>query len=168
MRASLLLLPYLIACGPDERVFVGTVQGTDAQVGLVVTDVNVVAYVCGGPDTRTTLTRWFAGSTMRSLEVSPLDSGVGTVTADDWSLSWNGDTGSLVDPDGVIANWVLDDQTGRAALYEGDDSGCRDGAIVWDVDGEPTLQGTWGCYGGPAPMLEVMPVGTLQLGACRT
>ena len=34
---------------------------------------------------------------------------------------------------------------------------------MWDLDGATTLQGTWGCYGGENPMLEVTPVGTVRL-----
>lgn len=154
MCRSLLLLPGLAACAPVEQTFVGAVDDTDAQVGVVVRDGAATGYVCGGTDTRTTLTRWFEG------EGEPEG---GELTADDWTLTWGLEAGTLIAPTGTTYTWQVDDQTGTAGLYAAADSGCRDGAVVWDVGGSPALQGTWGCYGAETPMLEVTPVGTLQL-----
>lgn len=154
MRRSLVMLPCLLACTPDERVFVGSIDGTDAEVGLVVQDGAATAYVCGGDETRTTLTRWFEGAGERDA---------GSLVQDDWTLAWSGAAGTLTDPAGTESAWAKEDQSRTAGVFDAEDSGCRDGAIVWDAGGSPVIRGTWGCYGGDNPMLEVTPVGTLRL-----
>lgn len=154
MRPSMLALCTLAACGPDERVFVGSIDGTDAEVGLTVANGQAAAYVCGGDETRATLTRWFEG---------PAETTAGSLVADDWTLTWDGSSGTLTDPDGTASTWVAEDQSRTAGLFEATDSGCHDGAIVWDAAGAATMLGTWGCYAANLPMLEVTPVGTVRL-----
>jgi hypothetical protein len=156
----LALAMTFVACGPVvdteppdppvQAVQIAPIDGTDARVGITVADGAVQAYVCGGPDTRVTHTRWFVGDSPPLLQ-------------DDWTLDWDGVHGTLTDPGGVVATFTLEDQSGRAGLYDGDDSGCRDGAIVWDDGGTPALQGTWGCYTTSGEAIEVYPVGTLKL-----
>ena len=57
-----LVLASMSACSDDgaprSRVRVGALDGTDATVGAVIED-DVTVYVCGGPTTFGTHTRWF-------------------------------------------------------------------------------------------------------------
>jgi hypothetical protein len=159
MRAWL-VLGMLGGCEPEvaapvePRVLVGPIDGTDAELGLVVDGERVSAYVCGGELTRATISRWFEGAGSTDA---------GTLATDSWELAWNADTGTLTDPSGVVSTFAVADQTESAALYDADDSGCRDGAVVWDDGGGLVLLGTWGCYAAGTELLEVTPVGTLRI-----
>src|SRR5215471_1648447 len=56
----------VLACGSTSqhgpsavRVYIGVVDGTDAQVALVASAHHTRIYFCGGPSSYMTLTRWF-------------------------------------------------------------------------------------------------------------
>lgn len=160
LAAGLLFSALLLGCsggaaGADD-VAVGTVLGTDAVIGRVSDGEKVTFYVCGGPTTYDTMTRWFSG---------PDDaSGAVALEKDGWQVLSDpgGHSGRILPPSGPALAFE-----GHAArfgtpegLYSAVDSGCRTGAVVLEPPGAsgPSVQGAW-CGGGDGSRFEqVIPI----------
>jgi hypothetical protein len=131
LRGAVLSAGTVLGCGSSSaphpvaaaRVFIGNVDGTDAQVALVATSSRTRVYFCGGNSSYSMLTRWF------TLDVD--SSGAVHAPAPDagsWSL------------DGHIAGT---DITGSITIADGTAYTFRATAV-----GEGTLAGL---YEAPAP-----------------
>jgi hypothetical protein len=127
----------LLGCsGEPEGTWISRLEGTDAWLAVRAEGGAAAAYVCGGPTTMATHSRW-----MHTTEVD----GSLSFAADGWSLTFerddDGGSGELISPDAVSlavnAKKVTDG--GIDGLYTAFDSGCRDGLII---DGGGS-QGTW-------------------------
>lgn len=167
--AAVFLLPLaLAACtGGDEAepsTWVGRVQGSDVVVAMVRDETATRTYVCGGPSTYATHSRWFDGE----LD----DGGALSVRRDGWILAAQVDdegvTGTLTPASGETLDfeaYAVDEST-PAGLYAVVTSGCRTGVVVGaDDDGEPWLQGTW-CDDKDrfAQVTPVLPIERTTLG----
>lgn len=154
----LMLLPTLGACsapsaGADEdptviasddaltasrRVFVGGMRATDARVGIVVEEGRIAVFVCGGPTTVGTHTRWFRGTL-------PAGAREVRLTASDWSVGlWReGDhlAGALDRGDGYpLAFSVREVASPYLGLYTTRIENATVGVIVSDDDGDGRLE----------------------------
>lgn len=147
MRMSSLLLAALSSlvaagCGrPDETsggTWTGSVVGSDAVVGAVVSGNRAAVYVCGGDSSFATVTRWFQG-TREELSTGLLRDGwVVDAAAGGDSLA-----GKLVAPDGgtFVFSLAAAAEGSAAGLYSTVDAGCRTGVVV---HGEASsMQGVW-------------------------
>jgi hypothetical protein len=132
-----------VACGQAEsapdtipsssRTFAGTLNDTDAMVAAVESGTDWLFYVCGGPATQATLTRWLqarADTGSNSSNLKAVDRGATIVaTRDNDSIS-----GTLEDPSGAVysfdAGRIDAPHAGAAGLYAAMDSGCRTGLVV--------------------------------------
>ncbi len=148
-----------VACGqaesaPDRgpstgsaRTFAGALNGTDAMVAAVESGTDWVFYICGGPATLATLTRWLEARVdpKDASSLKATDRGV-TLVATRGSDSING---TLEDPSGAVFSFEadrIDAPVGIAAgLYAALDSGCRTGLVVVPSSTrEPSrTQGVW-------------------------
>jgi hypothetical protein len=142
----------LVACGEDSaespgpevpgaRIWVGTLDDTDAKVGVVHEDGEAVLFFCGGETTYPVLTRWFSGPTALepafSFEVATFrvdgefvgDALEGTVQRD-------GESGNTWRADPAIPGTLT-------GLYSGQAPCGRVGLIVSQpsAEDEPTGQG---------------------------
>jgi hypothetical protein len=166
-RCSLKPLVFLIAwsavaCGSEEstpdtdpsivtetsHTFAGPLTGTDAMLAAVQSGPDWVFYVCGGPATQATLTRWLQARVdpeSRSPELAATDRGVSIVAAHGSGSI----TGTLEDAAGVVYSFQADridaPSSEAAGLYSALDSGCRTGLVVVPSgSGEPRrIQGVW-------------------------
>jgi hypothetical protein len=158
IAAGFLFSSFLAGCagtaGGDD-VAVGTVLGTDAVIGRVSDGQQVTFYVCGGPTTYGTMTRWFSGADDASGAVS--------LEKDGWQVLSDpgGHSGRIVPPQGPALAFE-----GHAArfgtpegLYSAVDGGCRTGAVVVQPQGAagPTVQGAW-CRADGARFEQVIPI----------
>ena len=125
-----------------QDVYVGSLEGTDAVVAVVVEGSDVVAYVCGGAKTLATHTRWFTGTRQ--------DDGPIRIETDGWALAGAFDgtrvEGTLAGDHQAPQKWTA--QRVRpdtlAGLYAVTDEGCRTGLVVrQDSEEEPSFQGAW-------------------------
>lgn len=154
------LLSSLVGCTGGEpganAVAVGTILGTDAVIGRVSDGDEVTFYMCGGPTTYSTMTRWFSGVDDASGAVS-LESGGWQVLSDP-----GGHSGRILPPEGpALVFEAHDTRFGTAeGLYAAVDGGCRTGAVVLQPPGAPapTVQGAW-CGGkGGSRFEQVIPI----------
>jgi hypothetical protein len=159
LAAGLLFASFLTGCiggeaGADD-VAVGTVLGTDAVIGRVSDGEKVTFYVCGGPTTYGTMTRWFSGADDASGAVS--------LVKDGWQVvsDAGGHSGRIIPPTGPELAFE-----GHAArfgtaegLYGAVDSGCRTGAVVLEPSGSsgPRVQGAW-CGNDGNKFEQVIPI----------
>jgi len=138
-----------------DDVAVGSVLGTDAVIGRVSDGQQVTFYVCGGPTTYGTMTRWFSGVDDVSGAVS--------LEKDGWYVESDpgGHSGRLIPPEGPALAFE-----GHAArfgtpegLYSAVDEGCRTGAVVVQPPGAkgPAVQGAW-CGSDSARFEQVIPI----------
>jgi hypothetical protein len=153
-----LLAPGAAGCS-RSYTWVGAVPETDALAAIAVDDGALRAYVCGGPLTYATLTRWYEGQVEGQ--------GSFNVTSGEWTM-----TGGVSDTN-AFANFfdgssqalfleaeMVDD--GLSGLYSVEDSGCHTGVIVMDNGaGAPILQGTWCDEQGHRA--QVTPVAPIEL-----
>ena len=129
------------------QTFIGELQGTDALIAIVEQDRSWIAYVCGGPQTYATLTRWFGGTgqggagerTLRadaedaSLVAKPAaDAREGTITNGDREFAFRADP---------IPTRVVE----VTGLYSAIHTGCRAGLVVMpgSAGSTPRMQGVW-------------------------
>lgn len=140
----------------SRQVFTGSVAATDARVAFVSTGGHTFAYVCGGPTTFTTLSRWFSLVATADGALSATVDGH-TLTA---KLDGGAFNGTLVTPDGV--SHAVDAKAKVAGsqtdLFGVVDEGCRTGAIV-EQQGteEPVVLGTWCSTEKKKTALQVTP-----------
>lgn len=134
---------------------VGTLEGTDARVGLVVDDAKGVLYVCGGATTRASLTRWFRGP--RSAAGIDWTSEDLRVIAAPRGAAW---AGELRKSDGTSVPFVLDAAAAGtlAGVYDATLPTGRAGVVVFQ--GSPAEQasmlGAFRASGGA--FAQVLPV----------
>lgn len=160
LGAAFLLSALLAGCAGGEAgasdVAVGTILGTDAVIGRVSDGDKVTFYMCGGPSTYSSMTRWFSG----------MDDASGAVAleSDGWQVLSDpgGHSGRIVPPQGPTL--VFEAHAARfgtpEGLYAAVDSGCRTGAVVLQPPGDdaPTVQGAW-CGGADESRFEqVIPI----------
>lgn len=142
----LALSAFVAGCSDDgqpgpSRVRVGTADMGDVVFGAVVED-RISVYVCGGPQTFATHTRWFKDGELD-------DDGAFAMELDGWMLSGAVDgelvTASLRDPDGFVLQLegagVPEDEV--AGLYIAPIDGCTTGVVVRGDENDPQAQGTW-------------------------
>lgn len=144
---------FAVACGsgdPSSAVtashelplYVGTLDGSDAQVAVVRDDTNWAAYVCGGPSTFDIVTGWFQGplpdpARSGSVEETSEDKTLRATFTDEaasGTLTMNGSDSSFVAervPAGALAG-----------LFNAVTSGCRTGLIV-PPPGQAEAQGVY-------------------------
>jgi hypothetical protein len=138
---------------PDDGDWGGSVAGSDAWIGLSISEQQVSAYVCGGASTVATHTRWFSGARR---------GGAFELERHGWILRGaeygSGMRGELVDPRGVETTWkaAKTSELHMGGLYAAVDSGCRAGAIVVDGEQPAALQGAW--CDGAGMVMQVTPV----------
>lgn len=137
---------------PAEGQWLGQMASSDAWVALSAEDGRVAAYVCGGPSTLETHTRWWSGDAAADL----------SLVEDGWTfaatLAAGSIDGTLTDADGHAEDFSLVERPdgGLAGLFTGFDSGCRAGVIVL---GDGSVQGAWcNSEGLFAQVTPVMPV----------
>lgn len=147
LAVAALLGALASGCG-DEAVapaYVGKVTnpGADAVVGMVSDGERVQLYLCGGPATYATLTRWFQGPVAAD----------GTFTIESGGFTATGDLGAgagqVETDDGQTLSWSVQRAADElSGLYAAMDGACRTGAVIGDFDGDGALdlQGTW-CNG---------------------
>jgi hypothetical protein len=131
------------ACGDETPPpqYVGKVAGSDAVVGAVTDGENVQFYLCGGPSTYSTLTKWFTG---------PVGPG-GALDLETDGFELTGDlakgSGQVRTAGGETLPWSVTPASGAlGGLWSAETStSCRTGAVVGDFegDGQMHLQGTW-------------------------
>ena len=129
------------AVEPIDGTYVGTVQGSDAWIAVVVRGNDAAVYACGGAGSFTTVSRWYVGT--HTGETVALASDGWNATA---KVSGGHAAGTLTPPSGPVLSF--DVARARAAtldgLYAVTDQGKRTGVIVrQDPGGSPTVQGTW-------------------------
>jgi hypothetical protein len=146
--AGLLLLPVLAACGEDDEPsrgvpdvrstsagiagsFVGTLEGTDAFIALVVLDSReALAYVCDGKG----VSQWFRG--MADASTLNVSSDTGQLEA---ALSHKKASGEVTLADGKTATFSAEPARGASGLYRATGSGSGESLVGgWIVlnDGE--------------------------------
>lgn len=161
-----LLALSAVGCGDEVTVstYVGKVTGpsADAVVGLVSDGERVQLYLCGGPSTYATHSRWFQGPVAADGSFS-IESG-GFVATGGVSEG----SGELKTDAGETLSWTARPASGDLeGLYAAFDGSCRTGAVVGDFDGDGTvdLQGTW-CDGRDAfaQVTPIMPIATSSRG----
>lgn len=127
---------------PPAQVWVGSVDGTDAAIGVADTGAGSTVFVCGGNDSFETFTHWFSSdqAVQGSFEI----------TDGDWSIRWSlelrGIVGSITSPSDPEphAFSAQPANTGAAGVYQGNADCGRAGLIIQQANGEeePSAQGT--------------------------
>ena len=143
--AAVVLMPLVIGCGSavreGERSWVGGLEGSDSVVGAAIEGERVAVYVCGGPGSMETDTRWFIGDI--GAEGVHLERDGWNVDA---ALTADGDLhGAVTAPAGNARVFALGPVTAgsKAGLYSVVDSGCRTGVVVQQPAAELAVQGVW-------------------------
>ncbi|MFT3706565.1 MAG: hypothetical protein QM817_02750 [Archangium sp.] len=137
MRRLLAIALCLSACQPQTQEgpprYVGTVDGTDALIGVAVEDGTVIAYVCG-KDSWQTRTGWFAtslteGTTEGAVESAQSASGH---TLESAVVERTRVTGTIRFADGTSATFTAEraDPSTNAGLYDTTTSEGQAGLIV--------------------------------------
>ena len=120
----------------------GSVDGTDAAVGVANTAAGSTVFVCGGADSLETFTHWFSSD---QAVQGPFE-----ITDGDWSIRWSlehgGIVGSVTSP-GDSEPHTFSAQpanAGVAGVYQGSAECGRAGLIVQQASAEeePSAQGT--------------------------
>lgn len=134
-------------------------SGNGEAAGMVVSDGDVLVYVCGGDQNFLTVHSWLNGEVVSNNSVQV------------YSEQWDGygylDSPSayldVSDSAGNFVSFSMESaKDGIDGLYEVFDSGCRTGAVVWtDSGGEAHLQGVWCDEQGNRA--QVTPVGPVTL-----
>ncbi len=170
--ALLSLMASLPACGAASdmavgndpsvrRELVGNLSGTDARIGIVLQNGKVNFFVCGGPSTYTTHTKWLRG------EAIDFDSF--SLAADGWSASaarvggrWAGKLRRPGDAADLPFDAYFADPFTIAGLYETTIPEGLAGVIVMQrTKADPaTVQGSFKLAGGG--FLQVLPVRTTR------
>jgi hypothetical protein len=164
----LLLVGGAIGCGGEEGIspvalpvqsYVGDVEGSDARVAVVEDGEELVAYLCGGPTSFATLTRWFRAPLPEQGSPFHLEKD-GIVI--EGSVSDGLAEGEIVASDGTRLAFQAE-ATPRgdlAGLYGAQDEGCMTGVIIGSAapGEEPLVQGTWcSASGSRAQVIPILP-----------
>jgi hypothetical protein len=172
--AAAMLIGLLAAgCAAPEIApsYVGKVTdpGQDAAVAVVSDGLQVAVYVCGGPTTFETLSRWYKGDVDADGAFN-LEKGDSQVTGD----LRTGAGQITTDAGASLAFSVHPIGSDQEGLYSTMDGTCRTGAILGDLDGNGTvrLQGTW-CqtlsptvnrFAQVSPLTPTDPISTRGIG----
>jgi hypothetical protein len=158
--SKLCLTPLLLVLGcggamsAASSTSVGALSGSDARLGIVRSGEKIVAYVCGGPKTYTTHSRWFSGQ-VSSRSVS--------LEKDGWTLAIDlydeAALGTLTAPEGTdsLTFETAPHVAGTiAGIYGALDRGCRTGVVVTQSSSSdpPSYQGTWCDSSGHVEQVE--------------
>lgn len=168
--AALLLVTCCVGCGSADgsdgrgdgtlassKSFVGAVSGTDAVIAVSESDGRWVAYVCGGPLTYSTLTRWFQGELDPHASLAELGA---THRTDTFAATREGDWVRGTLNDYAFEARAIDVRASKiAGLYSVVDSGCRTGLIA--IPGSDAMQGVW--CDGAGNFEQVTPIHPIQL-----
>jgi hypothetical protein len=140
------------------------------MVAAVENGTDWVFYVCGGPTTQATLTRWLQARVDpmgNSSRVEASDRGT-TIVA---TRGHDSISGTLEDPSGAVyafeAGRIDAPETEAAGLYAAMDSGCRTGLVVVPSSGaEPSrTQGVWcDSNGSVGQVTPIEPIALDQRG----
>jgi hypothetical protein len=144
----------------SRQVFTGAVADTDARIAFVKVGPQALAYVCGGPSTFMTLSRWFDLAATSNGAYSATAAGhVLTATFDGTTFK-----GTLVTPDGVSHAVESHPKVAgtQTDLLGAVDDGCHAGLIL-EQQGteEPQTQGTWCSSKGLS--IQVTPAHPIRL-----
>lgn len=152
--ARVSLLPVVLAaifaagCGNDasaRRAFGGELSSSDAVAGAVVDGDRASVYVCGGPATFATATRWFQGSVEELADGLTRDGWIVRATINLRTVGYPL-VGEVLSPDGDAFDFTLvaAEAGSIANLYSTLDAGCRTGVVVREIPGQdPAVQGVW-------------------------
>lgn len=166
VRAGVAMAALVLGAGcGDERVapvYVGSVAQSDAVIAAVTDGDEVAVYLCGGPETFDTYTRWFKGTVDARGAFSIKKDGF--VAAGDLTAG----TGTVTTADGTKLSWSMRPTEGAVeGLYATVDSGCRTGAVAADFDGDGVIevQGAW-CDAESrfAQVTPIMPIAVTDRG----
>ena len=155
------------------RFFTGTVEGTDARIGVVAAKHHARLYFCGGDSTFATLSRWIPAGIDASgdLEPDPAAEMGWMVTG---TLSSDAVDGSLRPGDAASYRFhaaPVDERT-IAGLYEGTSPCGKVGVIVsqGSSSDSPVAQGAciMSSGGGTADVHQVNPVAPFERAADGT
>jgi hypothetical protein len=165
--AFVLCLTGSLGCGSDPNgTWAARLDGTDAWLAVSIEGNDSAAFVCGGPETLETHTRWMLGSAA---------GGRPSFARDGWTLEFEAGesegSGQLVDPDGATISFtaeVIDEDDPLAGLYFGFDSGCGDGLIVLNGSSSE-VRGAWcDTMGNRAQVTPIAPVQRTDEGIAVT
>jgi len=123
--------------------YAAALAGSDAVAAVATSGDDVALYVCGGPTSFETRSRWYLGKRANGeADIASDDGGTAHVVFSDGEV-----TGTVTEPTGATFDVRLDLMTpgGPGGVYFVIDSGCRTGVVVIDHGNaaEPTVQGTW-------------------------
>lgn len=139
-----------------DGTYVGTVSGSDAWIATYAQGNQIAVYVCGGPTSYTTASRWYFG-TIAARHAS--------LSAEGWSVDVDLEeghaTGKLTPPS-AGAPFTFDAAKARSGSFDGlyfaVDDGRKAGVIVrHELGKDPAILGTWF---GPTPdaRAQVTPI----------
>jgi len=155
------------------RFFTGTLDGTDARIGVVAAEHHARLYFCGGDSTYTTLSRWVPAAVAASGQLLP-DTAAETSWVVEGTLASSAVDGSLRPDDASAYQFRAErvDERTIAGLYEGTSPCGKVGLIVSQSSPEesPVAQGA--CItstgDGTADVHQVNPVAPLTRAADGT
>ena len=168
------LLPFALSCTSEtvQPLETGTVDGTyfgvvaesDAVLAISVDGDVAVAYVCGGPESLETSTRWYRG------KVADGKATLEALTGQTLEVTFDGEdaAGTFVDWEGVTFSFdaVAESEDLFHELYMVIDSGCRTGVVVKKhPDGEEVVQGAW--CNDLGIFEQVTPIAPIEVGAVQ-
>ena len=147
--------------------YTGSVEDSDAVIGVTVRGDRLSAYICGGDRSYASMTRWFYRKEIEPTWIG----GTFAMAKDDWwihgELEPEGASGTLRTGDGQVKSWTaLPRAAGTiAGTYSAGRDTCRIGAVVLqpEAGGPSTVQGVW--CDGPDRLAQVTPIRPVVLTA---
>lgn len=151
-----------VALGNDptvRREAVGTIEGTDARVGIVLQYDKVNFFACGGPSTYATHTKWLRGA-QTTYDSFSLAADGWTVAAQRVGGHWEGTLRRPGDGADLKFSAYYADPYTSAGLYESTQPEGLAGVVVFQrTKADPaTVQGSFKLAGGG--FMQVLPVRT--------
>ncbi|MFO0658754.1 MAG: hypothetical protein U0165_02825 [Polyangiaceae bacterium] len=154
----------VVGCGGEiasttEGSYVGHLSNSDADIAVVADGSSLVAYVCGGSQSYSTLTRWFIADPQNGLHVE----------RDGWvldgSLGSEGWQGTLLSPEGQSFPWAASmvSAGSDAGLYQANSESGKAGVIVHESGEQIEIQGAYREKIGR--VLQVTPVMPIHVEA---
>jgi hypothetical protein len=159
-RTGIAACLLLTACGKGgASTYVGKVTdpGADAVIGAVSDGAEITVYLCGGPNSYATDTRWLRG---------PVDAaGAFSVESEGFTVAGDVSGGHVITDLGITLSWTMAEASGDLEGVYQSEGACRTGAVVGDFAGDGTmqLQGTW--CDGAGKFMQVTPIMPIALTA---
>ena len=153
----------------SEILITGKVDTTDAFIGLWANGTKSAAYVCGGPNSVQTITRWFAPLQWSGEIGASSFSG----STDDWTLEGTvadgGAVGTLLEAGQAVMNWTASDAPGDtlAGLYFAKpEVACHSGFIALQdsIGVEAETVGAMYCNDVISQVTPILPVSLVNGG----